>query len=121
MLDFDELKEKVSDFFHEKPVLARISCGIIILFLMGLIVIFIQSSPPKSKIKYAKTNVILDGPPEIPQGPDIEKDYYPYRTTKEAWSDEEIDQYFTPPDYKMLKDLEKANDKIVSEITGAAS
>ena len=41
MLDFDELKEKVSDFFYEKPVLARISCGIIILFLIILIIIVI--------------------------------------------------------------------------------
>ena len=47
------------------------------------------------------------------------RDLVIYDLTRD-WSDEEIDQYFTPPDYKMLKDLEKANDKIISEITGAA-
>ena len=49
MVDFDELKEKTSDFIREKPLLARISAIFLIFFVIALTVVFIQSKKPKAK------------------------------------------------------------------------
>ncbi len=119
MLDFDDIKETVSTFFYEKPVLARITLIILCFFLVAMIIIFVQSSPEKQK-SYEKNTIILEAAPEIPQGPQIEKDYYQTRNTQSSWTEDEIKKYYTEPDFKMLKELEIANDKIVSDITGAA-
>jgi hypothetical protein len=119
MLDFEDLRENISDFIEENPLLSRIAAIVLFFFMTALVIILIQTSKPKPK-KYERTDIILDSKPLYPDGPDIEKDYYHSRTTKESWSDEEIKQWFTPSDPKMINELEKANDRIVNEITGAA-
>ena len=119
MLDFDELKENVSRFIYERPLLARIAGLVLFFFIAAIIIILIQTSKPKVK-EYAHTDIILDSKPFFPDGPDIEKEYYPSRTTRNSWTDEEIKQWFTETDPKMINELEKANDRIVNEITGAA-
>ena len=42
------------------------------------------------------------------------------RQTKEKWSDEQADTWFQIPGQKDIDSLEKANDNIINEITGAA-
>jgi len=59
MVDFDELKEKTSDFIREKPLLARISAIFLIFFVIALTVVFIQSKKPKAK-KLRKTGKCID-------------------------------------------------------------
>ena len=119
MVDFDDIKYAVSDFIHEKPVLFRISALLVLFVLAALIIIFIQSSPEKPK-NYARNEIILNGSPQIPDSTKIEKDYYPSRVTENTWSGEQIKEYFTPAEGKIIKELESANDQIVSDITGAA-
>lgn len=119
MIDFEELKEKLFELFHKKPLSASILSIILLFFLIAMTVIYIQSSKPKQKT-YKKTDIVLDSTPLLPEGPDIEKNYYPERTTKTEWTQEEIEEWFTKPDSTLLKELERANDRIVNEITGAA-
>lgn len=120
MLDFDELKETVSNIIYEKPLLARITALLLLLFLAAIMILYVQSSKPKSKIQYEKNTIILDSKPLIPEEPQVAKEYYPSRNTENSWSEEEIKTYFTEPDQKLLKELELTNDRIISEITGAA-
>lgn len=119
MLDFEELKDNISTFIREKPLLARITALLLIFFLLALIIIFIQSSKPKAK-EYKKTDIVLNEKPLAPAGPEVEKDYYMSRSTQETWSKAEIEEYFTEPDSSLLKELENSNDKIIDEILGAA-
>ena len=56
----------------------------------------------------------------IPEGPELHKDYNISRETKEKWDDEQADTWFEVPTEKDINSLEKANDNIILEITGAA-
>lgn len=119
MLDFDELKEKLSGFIHEKPLVFRITALIIVFFALALIIIFIQSSKPAQK-EYKKEVYTSIEKPIAPSGPDIEKDYYMSRKTKEAWSKEELKEYLLENDSILIKELNDTNNKIIDEILGAA-
>lgn len=119
MVDFDELKEKTSDFIREKPLLARISAIFLIFFVIALTVVFIQSKKPKAK-NFKKPENVLTSEPMTPEYLEIEKDYYLSRKTENSWSNEEINKYFSKPDSRLIEELENSNDKIIDEITGAA-
>ena len=115
----DELREKISQFTYERPLLARITLIILVFFVIAMIIIFIQSSKPKQK-QYEQTNIIIDSTPLYPAGPEIEKEYYQTRKKENTWSDDEIKKWFTETDQKLINELEKSNDKIINEVIGAA-
>lgn len=120
MFDIDNLKYTVSDFAHKKPVLFSVICLVVFLFLAGLVILMIQTSPePKTELKQAE-KFEQDAPVLIPDAPDIEKDYYPHRITENQWSKDEVNKWFTFPEDETMTELEKANDKIANDILDAA-
>ena len=120
MPDFDDIKESVSDFVHEKPVLSTVIVIVVFLFLAGLIILLIQTSPEKApELKQAEP-FEQDAPILIPDVPDIEKEYFPNRVTENQWSSEEVKRWFTFPEDEAMTELEKANDKITDEVLQAA-
>ena len=56
----------------------------------------------------------------IPDGPEIHKDYNISRQTQEKWNEEQAEECFEKPSERDINSLEKANDNIIQEITGAA-
>lgn len=118
-LDFYEIKENISDYVQEKPHVFLIILLIILLFLAGLVVLFIQSSPKKPEVQTVE-KFEADAAIISPDEPIIEKDYYPFRTTENKWNDEDLNNWFTYPDGKSMSQLESVNDKIVDDIIGAA-
>ena len=120
MFEIDDIKETFSDFAHEKPVLLTIITLVVFLFFVGLIILMIQTTPEK-KIDYKRAEPFTaDSPILIPDAPDIEKEYYPSRVTENQWSKEEVKTWFTFPEDETMKELEKANDTIIDDLTGAA-
>ena len=119
-MDFEEIKENFSDFAHEKPVLFAVIVLIVLLFFAGLVILMIQTTPEKKAEPRQVEKFEQDSPLLIPDAPDIEKDYYPNRITENQWSKEEINRWFTFPEDETMKELEKANDKIVNDILDAA-
>lgn len=120
-MDFDNLGDTVRDFVQEKPLIATIIGIFTLLFLAALVIITIQTSKPKApKQTVANEPFTADAKLRIPDAPDVEKDYYPSRTVKKAWSEEDVKPWFTVPDGETMKNLEKANDAIASDILGAA-
>ncbi len=120
MFDFYDIKESFSDFAHEKPILFAVIVLAVFLFFAGLIILMIQTSPVK-KVEFQEPEKFeQDAPVLIPDAPDIEKDYYQNRITENQWSKEEIDKWFTYPEEDTMSELERANDRIVNDITGAA-
>ncbi|WP_407428410.1 hypothetical protein [Treponema sp.] len=120
MPDFEDLKEAVSDFAHEKPFLLTVIAIIVLLFFSGLIILMIQTTPAK-KLDYQQPEpFVQDSPVLIPDSPDIEKEYYSSRITENQWSKEEVNRWFTYPDEDSMSELEKANDRIIKDITEAA-
>ena len=118
-LDFYSIKDNLSDYIHEKPHVFIIIALIILLFAMGLVVLFIQSSP-KTVVEEPVEEFVADSPIISPDEPIIEKEYYPSRTTENHWSTEELNTWFSYPDGKAMSQLESVNDKIVDDIIGAA-
>lgn len=116
----DDIKESISDFAHEKPVLLSVIVMIVFLFFAGLIILMIQTSPEKKPDYEAPEPFTADAPVLIPDSPEIEKDYYPSRVTENQWSKDEVNTWFTYPEDDMMNGLEKANDKIVKDITDSA-
>ena len=121
LMDFDTLGDTFRDFIHEKPLVSAIIGIFVLLFFAALVIIMIQTSKPAAPAQtFRKEAFSADAKLLIPAAPDGAKDYYPSRTTKKAWTEEDIEPWFTKPDEETLKNLEKSNDAIVSDIIGAA-
>ena len=119
-MDFEEIKDTFSDFAHEKPLLLAVISIIVVLFFAALVVLMIQTAPEKNEILKEPEPFTADSPVLIPDPPDIEKEYYPSRITENQWSKDEVKKWFTFPEDDTMKELEKANDKIVNDILDAA-
>lgn len=116
---FENFREESDELIHNKPHVLITIILIVVFFIIGLVVLLIQTSTKKEKI-VQKIEFTADSPIMIPDTPNVEKDYYQYRTTPEKWSREELEKNFTFPDEKTMKQLEKENDNLVNDITGVA-
>ena len=120
MLDLEDIKYEISDFAHEKPVLTAVIGLVIFLFIAGLIILMIQTTPSKKTEFQAAEPFVQDASILIPDSPDIEKDYYPSRVTENQWPEAEVKKWFTYPEDEVMAELEKANDKITKDIIESA-
>ena len=118
---FDTLGDHARDFIQEKPLIVAIIGIVTLLFFAALIIIVIQTAKPRAnKQPFRNETFTADAKLLIPAAPDVEKDYYPSRTVKNAWQEAEVAPFFTVPNAESMKNLEKANDAIAAEIIGAA-
>ena len=116
----DGIGDKIRELKEEKPLVFWASVALCALVFVALVIVMIQTAPKKPAKAPVSDEVTLDAPLFIPDAPNLEQDYYPSRTTGTVWTSDEIEQWFTTLDEKSLEELEKANDTIVSDITGAA-
>lgn len=117
---FKELFEKIKDFFTNNKKLAIIVClGVIIVLLLIILLISIVSSSGK-KNSFTDTEIILTETQMIPNGPELQNDYVISRQTKEKWSDEEVNDWFTIPTLKDVENLGKSNDSLIIDLLGNA-
>ncbi len=112
---------KIQDFIQENTKKTLIICCALILILLCAVIILCVSAKNdgKAKTKTPQT-LILKDEPLIPPAPSSPKGYITNRKTQKNWSNEEIKKWFTLPDENEIQKLSEANDKIISDITGAA-
>ncbi len=115
----DDVKSGISDTIQEKPQVVAVAVGILVLFVAGLTILAVQTSPHKAKQKQ-QVQFNANAPVFVPDPPNVENSYYQYRTTPLQWNTTELKNSFTEPDESAMELLEKANDGIVDEITEAA-
>ena len=117
----EPLVEKVQDFYEENKKLSYIVLGLLVALLI-CIILLISMSKGKKKQKPVVPGTVLEltETPLVPDGPELPKDYTSSRTTKDKWTDEEAQEWFTVPTQKEIDSLSKANDMLVNEIIGAA-
>ena len=123
---FENLKEKLTSLIqfikdyckdNKRNAILFGALGVCVL----LLIILLASIPHKNKNKQPQAKeIVLTEELLIPDGPELHKDYNISRQTKEKWDDEQADTWFEVPTEKDINSLEKANDNIISEITGAA-
>lgn len=119
MVDFDDLKDGIVNYKEQHPLGFKIALILIILFFISLLVIVFQSGN-KTVVLDEGDKFVPDQTIVTPDAPDVEKDYFPSRSTEKQWSENEILNYFTVPEAAPMTNLEKENDKIVNDILGAS-
>ena len=123
---FENLKEKIvslyeliKDYCSENKRNAILIGSLCVLILLLLILLICLPKNKKEKTAQEKP-VVLTETLLIPDGPEIHKDYNISRQTQEKWNDEQAEEWFEKPTERDINSLEKANDNIIQEITGAA-
>ena len=123
---FENLKEKIislyeliRDYCSENKRNAILIGSLCILILLLIILILCIPKNKKSDIQQEKP-IVLTETLLIPDGPEIHKDYNISRETQDKWTDEQAETWFEKPGDRDIDALEKANDNIIQNITGAA-
>lgn len=118
---FSSVKNKIIElYFDNKKVFFLLLSLCFIIFLCIVLLIFIPKEKKESQNSYIENNLELSEKALIPNGPELPKDYTFSRKTKEKWTEEEAQVWFTEPSQKDIDSLSKSNDKMINEITGAA-
>ena len=123
---FENLKEKivslyelVRDYCSENKRNAILIGSLLVLLL--LLIILLICIPKKKKNDGVQTKpVVLTETLLIPDGPELQRDYNISRKTQEKWDEQQADEWFEKPTERDIESLEKANDNIILDITGAA-
>ena len=123
---FENLKEKivslyelVRDYCSENKRNA-ILIGSLLILLLLLIILLICIPKKKKTDALQEKPVVLTETLLIPDGPELQRDYNISRKTQEKWDEQQADEWFEKPTERDIESLEKANDNIILDITGAA-
>ena len=118
---FSSVKNKIIElYFDNKKVFFLLVSLCFIIFLCIVLLIFIPKEKKESQNSTIQNHLELSEKLLIPNGPELPKDYTFSRKTKEKWTEEEAQVWFTEPSQKDIDSLSKSNDKMINEITGAA-
>ena len=118
---FSSVKNKIIElYFDNKKVFFLLLSLCFIIFLCIVLLIFIPKEKKESQNSTIQTHLELSEKLLIPNGPELPKDYTFSRKTKEKWTEQEAQVWFTEPSQKDIDSLSKSNDKMINEITGAA-
>ena len=123
-----ELFEKIKDFFREfikenSKISITIAAIMVVLSLSAVLVGISQCSVklPSKPVVLPADGVIdpVDSFFDPQKTPPLES-YYFSRESREEWEQEEVDRWFEEPSQKNVDNLDKANDKVIDKILGAA-
>ena len=115
------LSDKVTSFYEENKKIFFIILGLILVILFCLILLVATSEKDKKKQKdLPGSNLQLTESLIIPNGPELPRDYNISRKTKDKWTEEEAEPWFTVPTEKEINSLSNSNENMVNEIIGAA-
>ena len=118
---FSSVKNKIIElYFDNKKVFFLLVSLCFIIFLCIVLLIFIPKEKKESQNSTIQNHLELSEKLLIPNGPELPKDYTFSRKTKEKWTEQEAQVWFTEPSQKDIDSLSKSNDKMINEITGAA-
>ena len=118
---FSSVKNKIIElYFDNKKVFFLLLSLCFIIFLCIVLLIFIPKEKKESQNSTIQNHLELSEKLLIPNGPELPKDYTFSRKTKEKWTEEEAQVWFTEPSQKDIDSLSKSNEKMINEITGAA-
>ena len=124
---FEKVKEKIVslyqlivDYCHDNKRNAIIFASLGACILLLLILLICLPKDKKKEKAAAPREIVLTEDLLVPNGPEFDKDYNISRQTRDKWTEEQTEEWFEIPTEKDIQSLEKANDNIVSDITGAA-
>lgn len=123
---FENIKEKIISLYelirdycqeNRRNAILFASLGASVL----LLIILLLCIPKKKKSQEpVEKPLVLTETLLIPDGPELQRDYNISRKTQEKWDDQQAESWFEKPGQRDIESLEKANDNIIYDITGAA-
>ncbi|MCF0241127.1 MAG: hypothetical protein HUK25_00725 [Treponema sp.] len=113
------LWSRVKDYVIENTVLSLAIGGLVLIIIVSVIILIVSVSKPKESVDYTR-ELTLTEELLVPPSPVVPNGYNLSRKTEKSWSNEETNKWFSSPTEKEINDLSISNDRIISEITGAA-
>lgn len=130
MIELSEIADKLLEVFENfKDTLAsnkKNSIAVIAILLVmtvsAIIIVTMTVGKKDVKIPQAETERELnnDQPLLFPPSPVVPDGYVYSRERKGRWTEEDAQVWFTEPTQSAIDDLSVANDRLATEITGAA-
>ena len=118
---FSSVKNKITElYFDNKKVFFLLAGLFFVIIFCIILLICLPKEKKESQNSTIQNHLELSEKLLIPNGPELPKDYTFSRKTKEKWTEEEAQVWFTEPSQKDIDSLSKSNDKMINEITGAA-
>jgi len=109
---------KIKDFVLENKMISACIAALVLVIIIAFILLV--SALKKTEKPVYERPLTLSEEMLVPPSPAIPDGYNTSRTTKENWTNEEAESWFTKPGDKEINDLSRANDRIISDIIGAA-
>lgn len=116
---YNSLKQKFLCFYEENKRLTYLILALVLAVLL-CIIILLAGSGKKNKKTVPGQKLELTEKLVVPDGPVMPREQTISRKTKDKWSEEEAEPWFTVPSDREIDSLGKANDSLVNEIIGAA-
>jgi hypothetical protein len=117
------LKEKIEDLFKGNTKAMYASIILVSLFVCAVLAFIIQASSKSGKKKLnaiATPPFVADSDLLIPEGPLVFKGYALSHESNSHWTKDDLDKWFTVPSDTTIEQLDKDNEKIISDILGDA-
>jgi len=114
------LSEKIVSFYEDNKKISYIILGLVVVILICLILLVSNGKKSKKTKDVPGSTLQLTETLIIPNGPELPRDYTPSRKTKDKWTEEEAEPWFTVPSEKEIESLANANENLINEIIGAA-
>lgn len=120
-MNLQSLIEQVKDFFTGNRRQAAFVTTILVAMTLTAVIVLCVQAGHKEKIKPSTERLLTaDQKLIVPEGPSVPSGYTLSRTPRKKWEAKEAERWFTSPGKKEIDALSRANDSIVSDITGAA-
>lgn len=123
MVDLSEMFDNIRDAFTGNRRTAIAVTAILVVMTISAVIIVITTFGKKDKIT-PQAAVELPLKPDqtllLPPSPVMPDGYLYSRERGGVWSEEDAFEWFTSPTQGSLDELSTANDRIATEITGAA-
>ena len=110
--------ERIKTFVRENTLVSACTGALILIIIIAVILLCTALKKPEDTGH--ERPVTISEKMFIPPSPSIPEGYIYSRTTKESWTEDEIDPWFTKPGDKELEDLSRSNDRLINDIIGAA-
>ena len=118
---FSSVKNKIIElYFDNKKVFFLLAGLFFVIIFCIILLICLPKEKKESQNSTIQNHLELSEKLLIPNAPELPKDYTFSRKTKEKWTEQEAQVWFTEPSQKDIDSLSKSNDKMINEITGAA-
>jgi hypothetical protein len=119
---FEKLKEKFQFILQNTKLLVLVLSGLGLIFILCIVLAAVQcNSAGKRKQISVGEETFAPSDDFIFTGDNtLTQDYYYSREVNEKWSQEDIDEWFTPVNPDSVESLSKSNDFLINDLMGAA-